>query len=221
LNQGIRYSLAQFADWIFTFDQDSAISVNFAEKMLNSFYEAQKLFGNVGILSPFYIDQNSLEGVKVAKDVNKSNLDPSSHLIRVKASITSGSLFPKWIFEQVGFFRDDFFIDRVDHEFCFRCRRDGISIVIENDITMAHHIGNQSVHFFLGLKILVTNHDAIRHFYRSRNSIKIFREYTFFDNIWLSEIIGIVLNFIKILFYENDKKNKFLAVFRGIRMGFL
>lgn len=39
-----------------------------------------------------------------------------------KTLITSGMLIPLSLFGKIGMFREDYFIDSVDHEFCLRAR---------------------------------------------------------------------------------------------------
>lgn len=53
----------------------------------------------------------------------------------------SGSLLRLAAFEQLGDFRDDFFIDQVDNEFCLCARRNGLRVVQRRDTILLHRMG--------------------------------------------------------------------------------
>lgn len=58
---------------------------------------------------------------------------------------TSGSLLDIAVFRQVGLFRDDYFIDAVDLEWCFRAWDAGFSIWLDPTQTMPHTVGEGQI----------------------------------------------------------------------------
>ena len=58
-----------------------------------------------------------------------------------KTVITSGCLVDAAFAREIGGFRDDFFIDQVDHEFCLRTRANGRRVAISAKPVMQHSVG--------------------------------------------------------------------------------
>jgi len=70
--------------------------------------------------------------------------------------ISSGSLVSIAAYHVVGPFRDDFFIDAVDIEWCFRAWHRGFSCWVARDARMEHRLGRGSISLpLLGLKLSV------------------------------------------------------------------
>jgi rhamnosyltransferase len=61
--------------------------------------------------------------------------------------ITSGSLFDLETQARVGRFREDYFIDALDTEWCFRAASRGHPVFMCEAVTMAHRVGNGVVRF--------------------------------------------------------------------------
>lgn len=62
--------------------------------------------------------------------------------IPVQFLISSGSLIDLFAFRQIGTFRDDYFIDAVDLEWCFRAWCAGFSCWVCDDVSMTHRVGD-------------------------------------------------------------------------------
>src|SRR6202044_2225279 len=95
----------------------------------------------------------------------------------VKSVITSGSLIPLAVHAAVGAFRDEFFIDYVDSEYCFRARAQGYRVIRTTQPLMSHTIGAPTRHSLLGLSKWTTNHSPDRRYYIARNDTVMLREY--------------------------------------------
>jgi rhamnosyltransferase len=61
---------------------------------------------------------------------------------------TSGSLISIEAFREIGPFREDYFIDGIDLEWCFRAWSKGYSCWLSTDTTMEHTVGEGSVGAF-------------------------------------------------------------------------
>lgn len=76
-------------------------------------------------------------------DANSPEIEANSpDLVRVRFLATSGSLIDLAAFAAVGPFRDDYFIDAVDLEWCFRAGSLGFSCWMDRSTTIAHHVGD-------------------------------------------------------------------------------
>ena len=85
---------------------------------------------------------------------------------------------PVALWEHVGGFRDDFFIDHVDDEFCLRVRRAGGRVWRLNKSLIEHRIGDPSRSRW------ALNHPPLRWFYMVRNHIWTIRMHFLFDPVW-------------------------------------
>ena len=161
LNRGFEWALAEGAEWIISFDQDSHIDAD----LLHEYFRLCDVceIPNVGLFAPYPYYGNDLP-------------DDSKVYEKRNTVITSGSLMSADTYRQVGRFRDEFFIDLVDDEYCLRIKRMGKEIVMVNRIVMEHQLGNGFVvtpilhHRFI-------EHNALRHYYIVRNTLFILRDY--------------------------------------------
>ena len=120
------------------------------------------------------------------------------------------------IYEQVGPFRDDFFIDYVDTEYCLRVKNHGLKIIVACSARLLHKLGNQKKFKVGGIEVRPTFHSAIRWYYISRNRISMIREYGMHFPHWL--IYEMVINgygFLRMLLFEDRKWKKILALTFG------
>lgn len=90
-------------------------------------------------------------------------------LARVDFLISSGSLLLVENFSAVGPFREDFFIDAIDLEWCFRARAHGLSIWRDSQISMPHTLGRGTL--VKGLGVRMTDQPAFRIHTYLRNQI--------------------------------------------------
>ncbi len=96
---------------------------------------------------------------------------------RITTAITSGSLVNVRVWRQVGGFREDFFIDYIDHEYCLRCGMSGYPTVLAHEAKLVHDIGLPVKRVLLGRKVIVTNHSPERRYYWARNRVFVWRRY--------------------------------------------
>ena len=88
-----------------------------------------------------------------------------------KTNITSGSMTCLNAWEKVGRFRDDFFIDHVDHEFCLRLTRAGFFIYSIPNIKMQHMFGYPMTRVIFGKKFSSHGYSKYRMYYYFRNRL--------------------------------------------------
>jgi len=91
--------------------------------------------------------------------------------------ITSGMLVRRSCFETVPAFREDFFVDCVDIDFCLRLRRAGVRIVRDKHLLLPHSIGDGRDHRLLFATVRVLHYAAWRHYWVARNGMVLTREH--------------------------------------------
>jgi rhamnosyltransferase len=91
--------------------------------------------------------------------------------------ITSGMLVRRSSFAAVPGFREDFFVDCVDIDFCLRLRRAGVRIVRDKKLALPHSIGDGRDHRLVFVPVRVLHYAAWRHYWVARNGMVLTREH--------------------------------------------
>lgn len=208
LNVGL--ARAGGAAWLLTFDQDSVIGPGFVQGLLES---APVRDPRAAVVAPRIVDAASgtvLQGGNHTQPVAARMVITSGALCRV-AGLTS-----------VNGFRDDLFIDHVDHDICLRLRRGGWQIWTTPDAVMKHSIGAMRASQVVpGLAVRNLHHSADRAYYKYRNYLLLVRSGTAgADPRWaLRTGLALAWGPIKVLFFETDRRAKFAATGAGLLDG--
>lgn len=208
LNQGVSFALPRGFEWILTLDQDSLAEDRMVAKMLEEYgkYEPKD---KVGIVAPRSILVT--EG-GVSRAVDKA---AASNFEEVELIHTSGNLVKASTFARMGLFREDFFIDQVDYEFCFRLRKAGLRIIVATGPVMNHRLGDLRSARFLNRQVFPSNHSAYRRYYMARNALVLSREVKDWRFIRRS-CNFFLMDSIKIILYENSKRAKLWYMLKGV-----
>lgn len=216
LNQGVEHAAAHGFEWLATFDQDSRIMPEYFAAMWRA-HAAHPQPDRVGIMVPrlttpgFADDSFAVPGS-----------DPARPYAPVWQAITSGSLMPVRLFRAVGPFRADFFIDYVDHEFCLRCRQRGWLVIEARGAVLQHQQGQPVRHRLGWMRPVVTHHSPMRHYYRARNRLAVYRQYGGFDPYWLARDLKETLrNNAKLVLFERQRGAKLASILRGCWHGLI
>ena len=135
--------------------------------------------------------------------------------------IVSGALYDISMFDKTGDFAEVYFIDAADEEFCLRAGTYGFRHAVIGDSMLVHRFGERIEHKFLGIKIVTHNYSSLRYYYSVRNHIWLIRSgYSPASRSFRLFGRYVIKTFIRALFFETDRKDKVLAVFRGIRDGY-
>jgi rhamnosyltransferase len=121
------------------------------------------------------------------------------------------------MFDRIGEFRDEFFIDYVDADFCFRARTMGLRVIKTRKSLMSHAIGASTQHDILGIHKWTSNHSADRRYYIARNDTIMLKEHAGLPwGAWALKSLGRrVRTGKRILLYEDSKFSKLSAVAHG------
>lgn len=205
LNQGLEYASQQGYPWALTLDQDT-----------QCYPDMVAILGNV------------YEGCSPKPAVIGGNyFDPRNHKFKVhiqggecleqKTVITSGSLIDTRLARAVGGFREDFFIDQVDHEFCLRMRSRGYRVVISRKPVMAHSVGTPGGVWFPFLGTL-PGQPPLRKYFVARNSVVTVCEYWRREPEWcLRRSVRLALGLLLMATLEKQR----LAKIRAFVVGFM
>lgn len=196
LNLGKNKAIEEKANYFLTMDQDSSFKNNF-EEMIKWIENNEEQMKKVAIVSPFQI-------------IKKERLKKKFEVEEKETVITSGNILNLKIIKEIGDFNEDFFIDEVDHEFCYRVRKKGYKILSLNNIQLNHKLGDLKDYYLFS----VTNHNYIRRYYITRNKLYMIKK---FPELKKRYAISIFAYFFKIIFFEKDKRRKLKYYMLGIK----
>ena len=206
LNRGVKYALERGYDWVLTLDDDSEPEPDMVQKMLGAYYSFELQERNkIAILAPNY---TIIKGLVYRQ--GPSNIIP--------AAIASGQLVKTDIFSKAGFYKEDFFIDGVDHEFCLRLLKFGFKTLLVPSAVLKQRMGpNPELKKFLGKKFVVANHAPLRYYYTYRNGLYLYRNYFIHAPWWtLRSMFSVTYLFGKMIFFEKQKLEKMAMICRGL-----
>lgn len=219
LNQGFRWAIEHGCNFVFTFDQDSRPAPGMVQTMTDVF-DAHAGDGRLVIVAPAIEDPKVKAQARFLRPRNGVFYEwrpcRGRILENVSIAITSGSLYNLKVYQQIGPFRDDFFIDYVDTEYCLRARRYGYKIVVACDAHLHHRLGDRQKRELLGRNHYPTFHSPLRWYYISRNRIPMLRQYALrFPHWLLYELVATTYVFMRMLLFETQKVTKLRAFFLG------
>ena len=205
LNQGLQRAKERGFSWALTLDQDSSPLANLVAVGARAFLA--------------YPDHDRLAAIGAAVVGADSPVPASAGAYRrMPAVITSGTLhsIPAW--ERLGGFREDYFIDCVDTEFCLRARARGFDVIQATEPALAHSIGTPSSKRAMGRTMIPTNHSPLRRYYMTRNRLSIWRRYARSDGRFvLKDMRQSIREWVGVAFAESNRPAKFRAGLAGLR----
>lgn len=209
LNIGIERALALGFPWALLLDQDSCVDSD----MVQTLFDVEAAYpkrDRLAVIGAGFTDINDM--CQEPQDVAGGNSWEEKESV-----ITSGSLISLRTFAIVGPFREEFFIDYVDSEYCFRARSKGYRVIKTRKAIMSHAIGAITRHQWLWMDKWTFNHSADRRYYIARNDTVMLREYGQYAlGLWVLKSFGRCFRLCKrILLYEQMKTCKIIAVAQG------
>ena len=199
LNQMFEHAQKTGHEWVLTLDQDSVCPDNLICEYKKHF-DIEKL----GMLCPLLDDRNYGQEESQSGEIEE-----------VQRCITSAALSPVKVWEAVGGFFEELFIDFVDHDFCAKLQENGYKIVRVNTTHLLHEIGRAQNHNVGGVRLFTTlNHGSFRKYYMARNwyyYIKAHKQVLDTKQEWIKYYFF----FLKTFFFEDNKIEKWKAMVKG------
>lgn len=150
-NRIMESSKTMNAKWVLLLDQDTICPPNMIMTYKN-YISSEK----VAIIAPTLIDARRA----------KHNIQADEAISVIKA-VSSGSLINVDIFNRVGNFEDNLFIDMVDYEYCMRVRLHGYTVLQLRSVVLDQEFGNVKTSRFKNIFSMlrkITNLSMWEHF---------------------------------------------------------
>lgn len=209
LNQGVALAERAGFEWAVTFDQDTVIHPNLLQTLLEV----------AGLHTPRAV----LVGANY-RDIHRGKnagrcTKPGERQMKRKTLITSGTLLPLHFTDSIGGFREEYFIDSVDHEFCLRASANQCDVVMTCAPLMDHRIGMPAAggSFF---RHFSSNHPPLRKYFIARNAVATIRAYMLREPFWsIRQVFRLLAELASIVLHEGQKRQKASAFARGLWHG--
>lgn len=216
-NQGVRRALADGAELVAFFDQDSILHGGMLRELLAAADPSRAM-----VVAPVIRDEvRNFEFPSLVicpsgrrrKVYSNARTEPYP----VDVVISSGMVATAKALTAAGSMDESLFIDSVDTEWCLRCRRRGVAIYIVPRAVMRHSVGSSSVE--LGFTIVAV-HSPLRSYYQIRNSLLLLRNPNVPRLMAIREVTAVLGHKLLLLFTGGRSRREYLAAyFDGLRDG--
>ena len=213
-NEGIAKALSQIMvyaknkgyEWVLTLDQDSIIQSGLIREYLK--YSSRIDLQDVGMFTCLIKDRNFLD---------KKNEIQNKDITEVPYCITSAAFTNVEKYFKTPGYDVNFFIDAVDFDICYSLRESGFRIVRINYMGLYHEVGHGENRQFLWKKIVVYHHSSFRIYYLARNTVLLYRKHNQIFPLYIMIKKELAL-LARIIFYENNKRDKLKQFIAGIKI---
>ncbi len=220
-NMGIKKAIELGASHILFFDQDSKISNNFVDDLISDYKKISVDNTKIAAIGPRFIDENKgfyFPALRFNKYglIDKISVEDIKVPTEVSFLISSGTLVSVDSLKSIGFMKEEFFIDFVDTEWCFRALSMGYKIYMSEKAIMKHSIGDDTLKIF---NFNIPVHSGFRRYYRIRNLFFMWKM-PYIPKILVAKLM--VTNFVIqiLLFLLKDKKLDYIKFYlKAIRDG--
>lgn len=223
LNEICRSALSNNVDYIVTFDQDSFPGPDFVQQLYQSFESLRNANKRVAAVGPVFVDERGAREVSPVFQAGRfwvKKINPiSTYNAAISASIliTSGMLFDISAWEKIGQFREDYFIDHVDTEWCLRALQYGFSLFVCPLVIMPHELSDEAPKRIFGRLVLKYSH--IRRYYAFRNTISLIKMRHIPQGMRNYLFVTIIYRFFINLFVDENKIKSLYSMLTGMLHG--
>ena len=220
LNQGFTLAIQMGYESIICLDQDSMPMPDMKDALVSA-YRSHPNREKLAILAPDIIEELLGKSSLYIRSKNRLFFErvacEEGILRHVSFVITSGSMYSLEQYKKIGPFRDEFFIDAVDTEYCLRARAKGYEISVACEAGIEHQLGNRQTRQLLGKTHHPTFHPPFRWYYIHRNRVRMILLYGWrFPHWFFYEMTISITSLLRMLLFEEQRGIKVLAILLGI-----
>ena len=209
LNQGLNHANQTGCRWLLTLDQDTQCFPDIVDTLRSIAVSSHP--------KPAIVGGNYFDAKRDRHDVPVG--DGSKCLDR-KTVITSGCLVDTAFALAIGGFREDYFIDQLDHEFCLRARSKGGRVVVSRKPVMEHSVGGATGPRVPILGTMLPDHPPLRKYYITRNTIVTIADFWSQEPGWcLRRSARLLIGLFGMATIEDHRLAKVLAFILGAKDG--
>lgn len=222
-NEGIAMARSTGAAYILFLDQDSAPESGMVSELLAAFTKEASRGTRVGCVGP-RVRLTGSKALSVFRRVGWIGLQTmpctdADTVVECDFLISSGTLVPLAVLDDVGGLEEGLFIDQVDTEWCLRARSKGYRIFGACGAVLEHKIGETEKRMWLGRWRRLPRHRPFRYYYIFRNTILLSRrgyvptKYALFFLKWLVALL------LMYGIFTRDRHGELGMMLRGVADG--
>lgn len=197
LNLGVLHARELGYQWLLTMDQDSICDDVMVKTLVKAVAEDPAM-------------------VCLAPQYSEFSIDPTEGVRLVGYAITSGNLVRIDVFDKIGLYNEDLFIDGVDFDFSLRVRNAGLNIHMVGAARMQHELGDKACTFPL-LGRFHTFHSPLRRYYIFRNYLYLVNGYGGrFPKFVLKMTVSHIIYIFTILLFGEQRLKSMFYISHGI-----
>ena len=174
-NAGIARARASGATHVLILDQDSEPMPDMVDRLLAASDRLQSAGVRVAAVAPVYADSATGPTSGFVRlgwlDFKKQTVLPGQDVVEADFVISSGSLMPANVLDDIGPMDESLFIDHVDTEWCLRAQFKGYRLFGVPNARMVHMLGDRRKRIWFLRWRNVPYHSPFRYYYILRNSI--------------------------------------------------
>jgi rhamnosyltransferase len=223
-NEGIDRARTCYPDTtsILLLDQDSTPNADMIYRLKNSLAMLGEKF--VSAVGPSLIDQftgtplgfHQISGFRYKRVCPSSN---QSNPIEICNINSSGLLIDVKALDIAGGFENDFFIDHVETEWCYRATSLGVRLYGIPDAEMQHQMGENSIKYWFFGERTMPYRKPIRHYYLFRNSL-VLQHRSYVPTTWkIWNIAKLIFTFLYFTLFSRERSEQLKQMRRGIADG--
>lgn len=172
-NIGIQAARAQGAAWVLLLDQDSCLQPEAVARLRQAALALQQQGERVAAVGPEYRAQDGKEWSGFVRfgcwRLVHQRANAAQPVVPADFLISSGSLIPLAVLDDIGGMDATLFIDHVDTEWCLRAQAAGYRLFGVHGARMTHALGERRWRVWLGRWRNVPLHAPFRYYYIFRN----------------------------------------------------
>ncbi len=220
LNQGFDRAIERGFESAFVFDDDSLPAPGMVSELLDV-YSGHPERDRIAVVAPNVSVPSAGADLRVVRARGRLLYERvpcrgQRSLEDVSIVISSGALYDLRAYRQIGPFREDFFIDYVDTEYCLRAKHCGYSVLVACRALLIHQLGKQRAARLGPLTMHPLFHSPLRWYYMARNRIPMIRLYALRWPHWLLYDLVINMNgLVRLVLFEDQKWAKLVAMLLG------
>lgn len=212
LNRGAKRAIELGFAWLLMMDQDTAVGPDLLDGLAQT-YCACPFRDEVGLVAANFMVHVFARAFATCSPT----ISTADQYIEQPIAITSGSLISLNVYRKTGRFRDEFFIDFVDNEYCLRLASLGYRVIHSRKVLIDHAIGEPRRYKLLWLRPVSSNHSPLRRYYITRNRLRTNAWYfSRFPRVVMQDYYRIFGEMFLFTMLEPQKLAKLAATFLGM-----
>ena len=202
-NKAVAYGMKEGFTHLLTMDQDSFFKKDDFENYVNFIRSRPNDNSSCFYIPNYFMNETPF----FAQD---------SEFEYVDGYMISGTIYPISLFNKIGLFRDDFFVDTIDVEYGLRAKKNQIRMIAVHFVILHHGAGYQrKKRRFLWKTVFPNEYSPVRSYYIIRNALITFKEYPDPQGKRKYMWYWFYKRLVFVVLYESNKFNKMKALLLG------